>query len=149
MADISTVQLAVREIARYADQLIALIDPLSEDQLWSKNGGIPNSIGTLARHLTGNLNHYFGAGILKNGYARERDREFTETGLPKAQVIAELRDAVNVAKSAIGAIDEAQLDRPYRSPCGEGYESLAYHIIRLATHLALHCGEANYAKWCV
>ncbi|MBN1976370.1 MAG: DinB family protein [Anaerolineae bacterium] len=149
MADLSTVQLAVREIARYADQLIELIEPLSEDQLWSKGGGIPNSIGTLARHLTGNLNHYFGAGILKNGYVRERDKEFTETGLSKAKVLSDLRDAVNVAKEAAGSIDEAQIDKPYRSPCGEEYESLAYHIIRLATHLALHVGQADYAKNCV
>lgn len=149
MADLSTIQLAVREIARYADQLIELIEPLSEDQLWSKGCSIPNSIGTLARHLTGNLNHYFGAGILKNGYVRERDREFTETGLPKTQVLSDLHEAVNVAQEAAEAIDEAQIDQPYRSPCGEEYESLAYHVIRLATHLALHVGQADYATRCV
>jgi hypothetical protein len=145
MADISTVQMAVTEIARYAGRMIELIESLPEDQLWSTGCGIPNSIGTLARHLTGNLNHYFGAGILKNGYVRERDKEFTETGLSKAQVLSDLRDAVNVAKAAVEAIDEAQIDKPYRSPCGQEYESLAYHIVKLATHLALHVGQADYA----
>jgi hypothetical protein len=149
MADMSTVQMAVREIERYADGLIELMESVSEDQLWSKGHGLPNSIGTLARHLTGNLNHYFGAGILDNGYVRDRDKEFIETGLPKAQVISDLQDAVSVAKKAVGAIDEARLDLPYRSPCGEEYESLAYHVIRLATHLAQHCGQADYAKRCV
>jgi hypothetical protein len=149
MADISTVQMAVREIERYANRVIKLIESLSEDQLWSKGCGIPNSIGTLARHLTGNLNHYFGAGILNNGYIRDRDREFTEAGLSRAKVITDLREAVSVAKQAIEAIDEGQLDQPYRSPCGEEYESLAYHIIMSATHLALHCGQADYAKRCV
>jgi len=143
MADISTVQMAVREIERYATGLIELIESVSE------GCGLPNSIGTLARHLTGNLNHYFGAGILNNGYVRDRDREFIETGLPRAQVISDLQDAVSVAKKAVGAIDEARLDLPYRSPCGEEYESLAYHVIRLATHLAMHCGQADYAKRCV
>lgn len=141
--------MAVREIERYAAEFIELIESVSEDQLWSKGCGIPNSIGTLARHLTGNLNHYFGVGILNNGYVRDRDGEFIETGLPKVQVIAELRDAVKVAKEAVGAIDETRLDQPYRSPCGEEYESLAYHVIRLATHLAQHCGQADYAKRCV
>lgn len=149
MADISTIQMAVTEIERYADRVIELIESLPEDQLWSKGCGIPNSIGTLARHLTGNLNHYFGAGILKNGYVRERDKEFTETGLSKAKVLSGLRDAVNVAREAAGAIDETQLDKPYRSPCGEEYESLAYHIVRLATHLALHVGQADYATRCI
>ena len=149
MADISTIQMAVTEIARYADRIIELIESLPEEQLWSKGCGIPNSIGTLARHLTGNLNHYFGAGILKNGYVRERDKEFTETGLSKAKVLSDLRDAVRVAKEAVGAIDETQIDKPYRSPCGEEYASLAYHIIRLATHLALHVGQADYATRCI
>jgi hypothetical protein len=149
MADISTIQMAVTEIARYADRVIALIESLPEDQLWSKDCGIPNSIGALARHLTGNLNHYFGAGILKNGYVRERDKEFTEMGLSKAQVLSDLQDAVNVAKEAVGAIDAAQIDKPYRSPCDQEYESLACHIIRLATHLALHVGQADYAKNCM
>jgi hypothetical protein len=56
---------------------------------------------------------------------------------------------VNVVREATGAIDETQLDKPYRSPCGEEYESLAYHIVRLATHLALHVGQADYATRCV
>jgi hypothetical protein len=145
MSDLLSVQLAVREIERYAQALIELIDPLSQDQLWSKNGGIPNSIGTLARHLTGNLNHYFGAGILRDGYVRERDREFTETSLPKAKVVSDLQAAVEVAKKAVGAIDEKKVAQPYTAPSGEEYESLAYHIVRLATHFALHCGQADYA----
>jgi hypothetical protein len=126
-----------------------LIESLPEDQLWSTGRGIPNSIGTLTRHLTENLNHYFGAGILKNGYVRERDKEFAETGLSKTQVLFELREAVSVAQEAVRAINEARIDQPYHNPCGEEYESLAYHVIRLATHLALHVGQADYATRCV
>jgi hypothetical protein len=146
MSDRLIVQLAAREIERYADGLLKLIESLSEDQLWSKAGNIPNSIGTLTRHLTGNLNHYFGAGILKNGYVRERDREFSETGLAKAQVLSDLQSAVKVAEQAVDAVDEERLTQPYTAPCGEEYESLAYHIVRLATHFALHCGQADYAQ---
>lgn len=145
MSDLLTVQLAVREIERYAQSLIELIDPLSQDQLWSRNGGIPNSIGTLTRHLTGNLNHYLGAGILRNGYVRERDGEFTETSLPKATIVSDLRAAVEVAKEAVDAIGEREVTQPYTAPSGEEYESLAYHIVRVATHFALHCGQADYA----
>jgi hypothetical protein len=146
MPDRLIVQLAVREIERHADGLLELIESLSEDQLWSKAGNIPNSIGTLTRHLTGNLNHYFGAGILKNGYVRQRDREFSETGLAKAQVISDLQAAVKVAERAVEAVDEERLTQPYTAPSGEEYESLAYHIVRMTTHFALHCGQADYAQ---
>jgi hypothetical protein len=145
MSDLLSVQLAVKEIERYAQALIELIDPLSPDQLWSKKGGIPNSIGILARHLTGNLNHYFGAGVLRNGYVRDRDREFTETGIPKAKVVSDLQAAVEVAKKAAGAIEKKDLAQPYTAPGGEEYESLAYYVLRMTTHFALHYGQADYA----
>lgn len=145
MSEILTIELSIKEIERYAHNLIELIEPLSQDQLWSKNCGIPNSVGTIARHLTGNLNHYFGAGILRNGYIRDRDREFTETDVLKATVSSDLYVAVEVAKKAVGVIDEKRVTLRYHTPCGEKYESLTYHILRLATHFSLHYGQAYYA----
>jgi hypothetical protein len=145
MSEKLIIQLSMREIERYAQDLIALIESLTDDQLWSVEGGIPNSIGTLARHLTGNLNHYFGAGLLNNGYVRDRDKEFTETGLPKAHVISELEAAVEVARSSVEVIDVKRIHQPYTTPCGRAYESLAYHVLRMLTHFVLHCGQADYA----
>ena len=149
MSDLLTVQLALREIEPHAERLTDLIESLTPNQLWSKAGGIPNSIGTLARHLTGNLDHYLGAGILKNGYVRQRDKEFSETGVPKAQVVSELRAAVEVAVRAAETIDGEAIGQPHTTPCGVECESLAFHIVETATHFAFHCGQADYAGNCI
>ncbi len=150
MPDRLAFQLATREIARYADLLIEVIEPLTEEHLWSKAGGIPNAIGTLVRHLTGSLNHYFGAGVLGNGYVRDRDREFIEGDVPKEKMLADLRAAVEVTRKAAEQVTDEQLQRhPYHTPDGEEYQSLAYHATRLAMHFALHYGQADYAKNCV
>ncbi|MBN1311692.1 MAG: DinB family protein [Anaerolineae bacterium] len=147
MPDRLAFQLATREIARYADLLIEVIEPLTEEQLWGKAGGIPNAIGTLVRHLTGNLNHYFGAGVLENGYVRDRDREFIEGDIPKGKMLSDLRAAVEIARKAAEQVTDEQLQRrPYRTPNGEEYESLAYHATRNAMHFALHYGQVDYAK---
>jgi hypothetical protein len=146
MPDMKTIQLSVVEIERYCNTLIELIESLSEDQIWSKNNSIPNSIGTLARHLTGNLNHYFGAGLLKNGYIRDREEEFQGDKIAKEKVILDLREGIHIVKEGISKINEEDINKPYKSPCGQEFESLAYHIIRIATHAALHCGQADYAK---
>lgn len=146
MPDRQTIHLAVQEIERYAQMLIEVIESIPDKQLWSTEGGLPNSIGTLARHLTGNFNHYFGAGLLRNGYVRVRDKEFTETGLPKDRVTADLRAALLIVHRSVDAIREEDINRPYTAPCGEEYESLAYHILRLATHVAVHAGQADYAR---
>jgi hypothetical protein len=145
MSDTRIIELSAREIERYTQGLIELIEPLTEEQLWSVKGGIPNSIGTLVRHLTGNLNHYFGTGLLENGYVRDREYEFVESGLPKAQVIAELKAAVVVARQSLAAIDEERVLQPYTTPCGRDYESFAYHVLRMLTHFVVHCGQADYA----
>ena len=145
MSDLLFVQLSVKEIERFAQELIRLIEPLSQEQLWSEKHGIPNSIGTLIRHLTGNLNHYLGAGILKNGYIRNREKEFSDTNLAKETIIAELETAVIIAKEAVSQINEEIILQPYTTPCGDNYESFAYHIVRLATHFALHLGQVDYA----
>jgi len=140
------VQLSTREIERYADDLAKLIQGLTESQLWQKPNHIPNSVGTLTRHLTGNLNHYIGAGILENGYQRQRDLEFTQSGLSKEQILNDLRQSVEIALQGSQQVTDEQLQqRPYHSPDGQEFVSLAYHAVRLATHFALHCGQADYA----
>ena len=139
-------QVAAQEIEAQAQNLIDIIKPLSEAELWTTNGKIPNSIGTLTRHLTGNLNHYFGAGLLKNGYQRERDQEFSQVGLTRTQVIADLQAAVELVKQSASAVDAAALDLPFTSPDGETYASLSYYIMHMTVHFAMHCGQADYAQ---
>ena len=146
MSDLLVVQLSVREIEERAAEFVEMIEPLSEEQLWFRDEVVINSIGTLARHITGNFNHYFGAGFLKNGYVRDREQEFSERDIPKAQVISDFQTAAGVVQQAAGAINEEEVNRPYRTPCGMDYDSLGYHIIRLATHFAHHHGQANYAE---
>ncbi len=147
MSDMNVVQLAVHEIEQYAASFAELLVSLPEDQLWSTGQGLPNSIGVLARHLTGNLNHYFGVGLLNSDYHRERDREFSESGVSKAQVIADLKEAVKVARQAADSVDISKIDQPFVSPDGNTYESLSAYAFHMAAHFALHYGQADYARY--
>jgi len=146
MSNSKIAQLAIKEIDRYGNAFLDLLRTVDEDALWIKYGKIPNSIGTLARHLTGNINHFLGGGILKNGYKRDREKEFSETGIAKLRVISDLQNALAVAREALMPLDAARLAQPYRDPDGMEYESLAYHLFRLVTHFVYHCGQAAYAK---
>jgi hypothetical protein len=139
-------EVVAKEIEQYAQNFLTLLGSLSDDELWSTAGNIPNSIGTLARHVTGNLNHHFGAAILKSGYVRIRDREFTDRDISRTQVIADLQAAAQIARQALDAVDEQALDKPYTSPDGQVYESLAYCIVHMVIHFAMHYGQADYAQ---
>ena len=146
MSHVLLVEVAAKKIEQYAQNYLTLLESLSEEQLWSTAGGIPNSIGTLARHLTGNLNHYFGKSLLQSGYVRTRDREFTDRNIPKAQVIAELDAAVKTARQALETVEEQALSQSYTSPDGDVYDSLGYYIVHMAMHFAMHYGQADYAQ---
>ncbi len=146
MSDVLIAHVAVKEIETYGKNFLDLLEALPEAQLWATTGDIPNSIGVLARHVTGNLNHYFGAAFLRTGYHRERDREFSQTGLPKATVIADLRAALKLTRQAVAAIDPNVVSQPYTSLDGTAYESLAAYIVHMAAHFAMHYGQADYAQ---
>ena len=149
MSNLLLVEVAAKKIEQYAQDYLRLLESLSEDELWSTAGNIPNSIGTLARHLTGNLNHYFGTAFLESGYVRMRDKEFTENNVPKAQVIADLESAAKITQQALHTVDEKTLDQPYTSPEGQVYESLGYYIIHMAMHFAMHYGQGDFAQYIV
>ena len=137
---------AIREIERLGEQLLELLSEVPDEILWQKPDMLPNSIGAIARHLAGNLNHYLGAGILQNGYKREREQEFHASPISRNTLLTDLRAAIAVARSAVAAIDEDHLAVPHTTPCGQEYDSLSYHLARLATHFAYHVGEAYYAS---
>ena len=136
----------IREIERYADQLLHLLVVVPDAVLWGKPESVPNSIGALVRHLSGNLNHYFGAGVLNNGYIREREQEFHAPPVGRESLVADLKAAVATARAAVATIDEQRALEPHTTPCGQKSESLTYHIARLTTHFAYHVGEAYYAS---
>jgi len=145
MSDLLVVQFSAKEIEERAEEFVEMIEPLSDEQLWFSDEVVVNSVGTLARHITGNFNHFFCAGFLKNGYVRDREREFSGENMPKAQVLADFQAAVDVMRQGAAAINEDDVNKPYRTPCGQDFDSLGYHVIRLVTHFAHHHGQASYA----
>ena len=59
----------------------------NEADLWVTDGKISNSAGNLCLHLVGNLNTYIGLEFGKTGYVRNRDLEFSQKGVPQAELI--------------------------------------------------------------
>ena len=73
-----------RELRTLRRELEAYPD---ERQLWQEVPGLPNSAGTLALHLTGNLQHYIGACWGGTGYVRNRDAEFGQRDVPRSELL--------------------------------------------------------------
>lgn len=62
----------------------------NENNLWKVEKDIANSAGNLCLHLIGNLNTYVGKEIGKTGYIRNRELEFSATGVPRIELIKKI-----------------------------------------------------------
>src|SRR5687768_9188569 len=85
----------------------------NEADLWKIDGDILNSAGNLCLHLTGNLKHFFGAVLGQTGYVRDRDREFADHGVPRAQMLADIDEAFEIIKKVLNRLSDADFAGNY------------------------------------
>jgi uncharacterized damage-inducible protein DinB len=132
----------VRQLELLRDAVRELATPLTDSQFWAKPVESGNSVGHLVLHLTGNLSHRVGTLLGGTGYARDREREFTETNVPlKAEALAKLDDAVSTFRLVVEGLNAERLVAPYP----EGlYPTVLDGLVFLVSHFALHRGQMSY-----
>lgn len=134
-------------LRRDLDTLAREINLYPDDaSLWKPVPGQPTAGGNLALHLVGNLRHFVGAVLGGTGYGRERDLEFTTTGLRRADLASLIDTAKAEVDAALAALDPARLGALY--PLEIRGERLATGLVllHLATHLAFHLGQLDYHR---
>jgi hypothetical protein len=130
-----------RQLALFAD----LLSRIDDRALWTPCAGGSNSPGTLARHLAGNVSHHVGAGLLRNGFRREREAEFRAPPCPRESLLEGLSRARTLLEEADRESGKFDWTSPWTTPDGLKFESLSIHILRLATHAAYHLGQCSAA----
>jgi uncharacterized damage-inducible protein DinB len=125
-----------RELEAYPDERL----------LWTLPPGLPNSAGTLALHLAGNLRHYIGAVLGGNGYVRNRDEEFAARDVPCSTLLDHLAEAEQAIATVLPQLTEAQLAREYPETIREHHLETGDFLIHLAVHLGYHLGQVSYHR---
>ena len=118
----------------------------NEEDLWVCPPGLSNSGGNLTLHVTGNLRHFIGAQLGGSGYVRDRDSEFSDVGITRAELEEKIDRACEEVANALGGLEEDRLNDEYplellgeRMPTG-------MFLMRLLSHLAYHLGQINYHR---
>jgi uncharacterized damage-inducible protein DinB len=114
-----------------------------DDAPWRQPDGVPNSAGTLALHVAGNLQHFVGATLAGSGYVRDRDAEFARRGASRAEILAELDRAIEAVDRALESLEEERLGEDFPLPVGERRVATGAFLVHLATHLAYHLGQVD------
>jgi hypothetical protein len=140
----STLQLLLtRELKAVRRTLAAYPDDAA---IWRAVPGLPNSAGTLALHVAGNIQHFFGAVLGRDGYLRDRDAEFARRDLPRADLLVGIDAAIASVESTLSRLDANVFDGPYPEPIAKRRVRMADFTIHLVSHLAYHLGQMDYHR---
>lgn len=138
----------------YKEFFITNLETLSEEislfenknDLWKLNGSINNTCGNLAMHLCGNLKHFIGFGIGKNGYIRNRDLEFSIKGLSREDVLSEIKSTSDAITPVLEKLTKEDLLKKYDYDFFGEDAAINYVLMRLASHFTYHLGQINYFR---
>lgn len=125
-----------REIAAYPD----------EASVWRLPPGIANSAGTLALHLAGNVQHFFGAVLAGSGYVRDRAAEFSRRDVPRAEILAQLDAAIAAVQPGLSQASDDALQADFSEKIAGHTVSTGEWLMHLAAHLAYHLGQVDYHR---
>jgi hypothetical protein len=128
-----------RDLRAFRRELEAYPDDAS---VWRQVPGLPNSGGTLALHVAGNLQHFLGSILGRDGYKRDRESEFARRDVPRSELIAGLEAAAASVERTL----ETVLDLPYPEPIAKRTLGTQLFLVHLATHLAYHLGQLDYHR---
>jgi hypothetical protein len=134
-------------ILRDVNILIDEVEQCEESKLWDNLPGVTNSVATLALHLCGNLRHFIGSVLARDGYIRDREQEFARTRQSKKEIIHTIRITLLVIEHAFDQIrpEELQEEMPETPPQHQG-RSKAFFLMQLSCHLSRHTGQMNYLR---
>ena len=119
---------------------------VSDEQLWTVPDGISNSGGNLALHVVGNLKHFIGAVLGKNGYVRDREAEFGSKNVSKDDLITAIDETSEMVTSTLAKLTTDDLAAVYPIEVFGHPMTTEAFLIHLSTHLNYHLGQINYHR---
>lgn len=136
-------ELLRRDLTRLIQQLEGF--PTTE-ALWQTAPGITNSAGNLTLHLEGNLREFIGRQLGNLPYVRQRDLEFSSTGLSAADLIQRVEALRDSIPQAAANLTEQQLDADFPQNVLGAPMSSRKFLIHLLGHFDYHLGQIDYLR---
>jgi uncharacterized damage-inducible protein DinB len=135
--------LILRELRAVRREIEAYPDDAS---VWRPVPGIPNTGGTLALHLAGNLQHFFGAILGRDGYKRDRESEFSRRDVARRELLAGLDAAAASVERTLRDLTNDDLTATYPESIANRTFSTGAFLLHLFSHLAYHLGQLDYHR---
>jgi len=132
-----------RDLKKLSDELMGYAD---ETLIWKIADGIANSAGNLTLHMCGNLRHFIGATLGKDGYVRNREAEFSDKNVSRNKLLAEIELTRAAVKKALTAMNDGALKDDYPLNVLGEVKSNEFFLTHLVAHFNYHLGQVNYHR---
>ncbi len=116
------------------------------DNIWLTENDISNSAGNLCLHLVGNLNHFIGSVLGKNGYQRKREEEFSKRNIPLTELTDQVAGTKDMLNRTLNEMRAADFNAPFPVTFNNQDCTTDFVLIHLAGHLNYHLGQINYHR---
>ena len=143
MIDDVLTQLYERDLSKLKEEIEMYSN---EADIWRVDGRIANSAGNLTLHLAGNLRHFFGAVLGETGYVRDRDKEFSDGGVSRADLLAGVDQASAEVRATLEKLTADDLAKTYPIEVFGHPMTTEFFLVHLAAHLNYHLGQINYHR---
>jgi hypothetical protein len=137
------IQLFERDLKKLISELEAYKD---EENIWKVSENISNSTGTLVLHLVGNLKHFIGAVMGNTGYIRNREAEFSLKNVPKANLVEQILETIQIINVTVSKFEEDNFSSNYPLEVFGKPMTYEYFMMHLQGHLNYHLGQVNYHR---
>lgn len=136
-------------LGRDLGALAAQVEKYPDDaSLWRVSGSILNPAGTLVLHLAGNLLHYVGAVLGGTGYVRDRDAEFAQRDVPRAELLARIEACRDAVVPVLASLPDEAFAAPYPGTLPPHLAGATTHrfLLHLSGHFMWHLGQVDYHR---
>lgn len=137
------VGVIVRDLKALGREVEAYPDDAS---LWRTPPGITNSGGTLALHLCGNVQHFFGRILGGSGYVRDRAAEFSRRDVARAEIMQQVSAAIVAAERGLALLADSALDAAFPEKIAGHTVGTGEWLVHLVDHLGYHLGQLDYHR---
>ena len=135
--------LFLRELDTLQKELSAYTD---EKNLWKTDRNISNSVGNLALHLVGNLNHFIGFQLGHTGYIRQRDKEFSDKDVALKTLLKQIEDTKSMIPPVLSKLTSEDLSKEVKVSDNHPIMTLELFLNYILVHLSYHLGQINYHR---
>lgn len=118
----------------------------TQESIWLAPTGIANSAGTLALHLTGNLQYFIGTQLGSTGYVRHREAEFASRNVSREDLLRGIDETIAVVEAVLPAVGEDRMGATYPIDVAGMRMRTDDFLVHLCAHLAYHVGQVDYHR---